>query len=175
MTKKNSLFTFITACVPGVGYMYYGLMKKGFETALLFFLILQLSTSYYFLGNIFLAILIPIWFFTFFDTYRIANKYSNGEQLEDKCLIINNPNLIKNFINQNSNKKVLGYSLMFIGLFTLLDSISMRAYIPSNFVRETLNLIKIILIPIVIIILGGFLAKNNSKNKEIKNVILEEE
>lgn len=175
MTKKNFLFTFITACIPGIGYMYYGLMKKGFETALLFFLIFQLSTSYYFLGNIFLGILIPIWFFTFFDTYRIANKYSQGLALEDTCNFINNSETIKKFINKDSNKKILGYLLIFIGVFTCLDSISMRTYISSDFIRETLNLIKVILAPIVLIILGGFLIKNKPKNNNMNNIIIDEE
>ena len=175
MSKKNSFFTFITACIPGIGYMYYGLMKKGFETALLFFLIFQLSTTYYLFGNVFVAVLIPIWFFTFFDTYRIANKYSQGFELEDKCFIINNSETIKKFMSQNSNKKILGYCLLFIGAFTLLDSISMRTYIASDSLREILNLIKAILAPIVITIFGIVLIKNKHKNEDIQDTLIEED
>ena len=175
MPRKNRFFTFITALIPGVGYMYYGLMKKGFETALLFFLICQLSTTYYFLGNILFGILVPIWFFTFFDTYRISNKYLQGFELEDKCFIINNSEAIKNFINRHSNKKVLGYLLLFIGVFTLIDSIIMGIYVDSYFIKEILSILKLILVPIVITVLGINLIRNNHKTKDIDDVIIDEE
>ena len=68
--KKNGLFTFVTACIPGFGQMYYGYMRRGVSLALGFWGIAFLSTIA--LG-IFAFILPVVWAYAFFDTYNIRN------------------------------------------------------------------------------------------------------
>ena len=51
--KKNGLFTFVTACVPGFGQMYYGYMRRG------------VSLASWFFGISFLAVLTGLGFISF--------------------------------------------------------------------------------------------------------------
>ena len=36
--KKNSILTFLFACIPGAGQMYYGYMRRGLSVAIVFWL-----------------------------------------------------------------------------------------------------------------------------------------
>ena len=42
--KKNAFLTFIFACIPGAGQMYYGYMKRGLSMITIFCLIIMAST-----------------------------------------------------------------------------------------------------------------------------------
>ena len=42
--KKNALLTFIFACIPGAGQMYYGYMKRGTSLLVYFCLFIMLGT-----------------------------------------------------------------------------------------------------------------------------------
>ena len=69
--KKNGLFTFVTACVPGFGQMYYGYMRRGVSLAAWFFGISVLAVI---TGLGFIGFVLPvIWAYAFFDTYNIRN------------------------------------------------------------------------------------------------------
>lgn len=39
MERRNGFLTFLTSLIPGVGYMYLGLMRKGIEAFLVFLLV----------------------------------------------------------------------------------------------------------------------------------------
>lgn len=87
MERRNGFLTFLTSLIPGVGYMYLGLMRKGIEAFLVFLLvprILDLLT-FDFLGGI---IGIVIWCYTFIDTYHIAHRIDNGERIEDTDFLL---------------------------------------------------------------------------------------
>mgnify|MGYP000772273679 FL=1 len=42
--KKNAFLTFIFACIPGAGQMYYGYMKRGTSLLVYFCLFIMLGT-----------------------------------------------------------------------------------------------------------------------------------
>ena len=42
--KKNALLTFIFACIPGAGQMYYGYMKRGLSLITFFCLFIMAGT-----------------------------------------------------------------------------------------------------------------------------------
>lgn len=85
---RNSFLTFLTALIPGVGYMYLGLVKKGIQMLMLFLLI---EPVFHILGIGFLSAIvkIPLWFYTFFDTFAVANKIDKGEPVADMDFIFN--------------------------------------------------------------------------------------
>jgi TM2 domain-containing membrane protein YozV len=85
---RSSFLTFLTALIPGVGYMYLGLVKKGIQILALYLLI---EPVFSILGIGFLSAIvkIPIWFYTFFDTFTVANKIDRGEPVPDMDLIFN--------------------------------------------------------------------------------------
>lgn len=69
--KKNLLFTFCCACVPGFGQMYYGYMRRGTSLALGFWgMVFLTSLSGLGILGLFLPV---IWAYAFFDTFNIRN------------------------------------------------------------------------------------------------------
>lgn len=85
---RSSFLTFLTALIPGVGYMYLGLVKKGIQILMLYLLI---GPVFNIIGIGFLSAIvkIPIWFYTFFDTFTVANKIDKGEPVPDMDFIFN--------------------------------------------------------------------------------------
>lgn len=85
---RSSFLTFLTALIPGAGYMYLGLVKKGIQVLVLFLLIEPIFSI---LGIGFLTFIVrlPFWFYTFFDTFAVANKLDRGEPVQDMDFIFN--------------------------------------------------------------------------------------
>ena len=65
--KKNGLLTFIFACIPGAGQMYYGYMQRGLSIAMILILCVMAATVIQPL----LFLCLVIWMYSFFDTYDL--------------------------------------------------------------------------------------------------------
>lgn len=85
---RSGFLTFLTALIPGVGYMYLGLVRKGIQVLILFLLI---DPVFHALGIDFLTFIVkvPFGFYTFFDTFATANKIDRGEPVPDMDFIFN--------------------------------------------------------------------------------------
>lgn len=166
MVEGNKVITFITACIPGTGYMYYGLMKKGFEAAMIFFMSIVLCISVYG-GEIFLALIIPIWFYTFFDTFNIANKYNQGCRIKDDFNLFYGSSEFNKVLNRNINKRLVAYFLMTIGVVEILNKLSQGIFWEYPTLQLTLNTINKIFIPVILIILGISLLRSSKNHKDI--------
>ena len=62
--KKNAFLTFIFACIPGAGQMYYGYMRRGLSLITLFCVASAIGAL---IPPVLLAVPI-IWMYAFFDT-----------------------------------------------------------------------------------------------------------
>lgn len=82
MEKRDGFLTFLTALIPGVGYMYLGLVKKGIQFLTLF-LIVRLTLGMLGMNILSFIASLSIWIYTFFDTFNIAAKLDRGERVED--------------------------------------------------------------------------------------------
>lgn len=102
MERKNGFLTFLTALVPGVGYMYLGLMRRGVE-ALIIFLFLGKFFDLIFLNEIGDLLSIILWFYCFIDTFNLANRINRGEYIPDSDFIIGKIISGINGSNNNSN------------------------------------------------------------------------
>lgn len=158
MNNRNSFITFITACIPGVGYMYHGLIKKGVQVLFLY-LIIGHILSFVGLGFLSYLIKICIWFYTFFDTFAIVNKINRGEYVPDSEFIF------KNYVNMDSstqnnvpwneriNKQgwiILGSALIILGVLAIFNQIFIN-YDIYKFIRSYVSQY---FIPIVFIVIG---------------------
>lgn len=77
----NNFFLFILSALPGLGYMYLGLIKRGMFVMSAFFLNIYLLSATRFSV---LGFLIPVLFFaSFFDGFRIARLIRSGEKVQD--------------------------------------------------------------------------------------------
>jgi TM2 domain-containing membrane protein YozV len=158
MNNKNSFITFITACIPGVGYMYNGLIKKGVQVLFLYLLIGPILS---FIGLSFLSHLIKIciWFYTFFDTFAVSNKIKRGEYVPDSEFILKNYVNMNNSHNENItwngriNKQgwvILGSSLIILGGLSILNQI----FIDNDIYKYIRSYASQYFIPIVLIVIG---------------------
>ncbi|WP_238915769.1 hypothetical protein [Clostridium sp. YIM B02555] len=158
MNNRNSFLTFITACIPGVGYMYHGLIKKGVQVLFLYMLIGPILS---FIGLGFLSHLIKIciWFYTFFDTFSISNKIKRGEYVPDSEFIFKNYVNTENLYNENPswNERInkqgwvtLGSFLIILGALSILNQI----FIDNDIYKYIRSYASQYFIPIALIIIG---------------------
>lgn len=158
MNNRNGFVTFITACIPGVGYMYHGLIKKGVQVLFLYLLIGPIL-SFAGLGFLSHLIKICIWFYTFFDTFAVSNKINRGEYVPDSEFIFKNYVNTDNYTQSNIpwnggiNKQgwvILGSVLIVLGILSLLNQI----FINYDIYKVIRSYASQYFIPIVFIVIG---------------------
>lgn len=134
--------------VPGAGHMFLGYQKKGLLLMGIFFF------SVFFMGwlgiSLFLFTLPLIWFYSFFDTMHIVD--GNNEVVEDK-----------EFILPSIKPEWIGYGLIGIGVFIILERIllplidyQIRRYIQTSIVS------------LIFIVVGLRMLRKNRKNENIE-------
>lgn len=161
MEKKNNFLTFILALIPGVGYMYLGLLKKGVQVLALFFLI-EPILSLLSLESFETIFKVPFWFYVFFDTLNTARRMDRGEYIPDTDFIL------KKYINEDENidfnnkigKKIwfyIGWALIIIGSVSVIDKIfeGLELY---SLIK---SYISIYFFPVLFILIGIYLIIKN--------------
>ena len=76
--KKNAFLTFIFACIPGAGQMYYGYMKRGTSLLVYFCLFIMLGAI---ISPLVVGVAV-VYMFSFFDTYDLIRHMAAGEPKE---------------------------------------------------------------------------------------------
>ena len=115
--KKNGFLTFIFACIPGAGQMYYGYMQRGLSLITLF-------CGTFFLGYLAGPLTVTmaiVWMYSFFDTYDLIRHLASGEPKEDGLLLLGDVETFKRLIPQHN--KLLGWGLVALGVYSLYNSV----------------------------------------------------
>lgn len=113
--KKNGFLTFIFACIPGAGQMYYGYMQRGLSIAMMLILCVMAATVI--MPVLFLCLV--IWMYSFFDTYDLVRHLAAGDPKEDGLLLVGNFDDVKKLIPQHT--KLVGWGLIGFGVWALYD------------------------------------------------------
>ena len=113
--KKNGFLTFIFACIPGAGQMYYGYMQRGLSIAMILILCVMAATVIQPL----LFLCLVIWMYRFFDTYDLIRHMAAGEPKEDSLLVLGNYEEIKKLVPQHN--RLVGWGLIGFGVWALYD------------------------------------------------------
>lgn len=113
--KKNGFLTFIFACIPGAGQMYYGYMQRGLSIAMMLMLCVMAAT----VVEPLLFLCLVIWMYSFFDTYDLIRHMAAGEPKEDSLLVLGNYEEIKKLVPQHN--KLIGWGLIGFGVWALYD------------------------------------------------------
>lgn len=111
--KKNALLTFIFACVPGAGQMYYGYMQRGLSLITLF-------CGCFILGALASPLVVTafiVWMYSFFDTYDLIRHLASGDPKRDELLILGSWEDIKRLIPKHN--RLLGWGLIALGVWCL--------------------------------------------------------
>ena len=113
--KKNGFLTFIFACIPGAGQMYYGYMQRGLSIAMMLILCVMAAT----VVEPLLFLCLVIWMYSFFDTYDLIRHMAAGEPKEDSLLVLGNYEEIKKLVPQHN--RLIGWGLIGFGVWALYD------------------------------------------------------
>lgn len=171
--RRSNFLNFIFACIPGAGYMYNGLLKRGLEVLLGFGFVMLLG-DFLHLSILIPAILIPFWFYTFFDTFNVKTRLDHGEYIEDKFILLDNPSNFKISFNK-LNLKVIGTAFLVIGFISIFNLIINDLV---NYLNLNINLYRIsytirsYFMPILCIVFGFYLLRKNKSNKDYKKLLL---
>ena len=114
--KKNGFLTFIFACIPGAGQMYYGYMKRGLSMITFFCLFIMAGT----LVDVLVVGSIIVWMYSFFDTYDLIRHMAAGEPKEDSLLVLGNYEGIKKLVPQHN--RLIGWGLVGFGVWALYET-----------------------------------------------------
>ncbi|MEG0911378.1 MAG: hypothetical protein RSF70_07315 [Ruthenibacterium sp.] len=121
--KKNGIFTFCFAFIPGAGEMYLGYMKRGVSIMALFCAISGVAIA---LNLGVLAIALPVlWAYAFFDTFNLrAQTDEQAAQNPDAYWI--DPAFfmgddVKKLLAKRHN--LIGWGLIAIGVYSLYSNL----------------------------------------------------
>lgn len=144
--KKSKLWAFIFSIVPGVGYLYLGLMNRGLQTMLLFFGSIFVAS---FMGfEQIMALVAPVViFYSIFDTQQAAKRLNAGVPVEDKQLF--------DLKSIPFDQSWIGYALIVIGGLALLNNV-LPYFHYWRVIRQLLP-------PVLIIALGVAILYRNTK------------
>ena len=113
--KKNGFLTFIFACIPGAGQMYYGYMQRGLSLITMFIACFIVGA----IINPLAALAIIVWMYSFFDTYDLVRHLAAGDPKEDGLLLVGNFDDVNKLIPQHT--KLVGWGLIGFGVWALYD------------------------------------------------------
>ena len=114
--KKNAFLTFIFACIPGAGQMYYGYMKRGTSLLVYFCLFIMLGAI---ISPLVVGVAV-VYMFSFFDTYDLIRHMAAGEPKEDSLLVPGNYEEIKKMVPQHN--RLIGWGLVGFGVWALYET-----------------------------------------------------
>jgi len=155
----ENLAFFCFAVVPGAAQMYLGLFKRGFQ--LMFgFISAIILFSYLNTEGMMLLIIIPTWFFSFFDSYAIRRRISKGEEVED--------NVIFDYNILIENKRIVGTVMLFLGILGLVNAFG-HSVIQLIFGGDLYWSIRRSVMPIALIGAGAYMLSKSKKKEEVKN------
>ena len=166
--NRSKFLTFLSALVPGVGYMYLGLLRKGIEALLIYLLI---KPIFYALGISFLSGILrfSIWIYTFFDTFNIASKMDKGQYVGDSDFIFGKVGKDNIDLGDLSGKKgglinknswiIIGWLFIIAGIVAIIN----KTLIGNELYNLIRDLISVYFMPTVFIIAGVYLLYKNKK------------
>ncbi|HJB42606.1 MAG TPA: hypothetical protein H9945_08925 [Candidatus Gemmiger avicola] len=113
--KKNAFLTFLFACIPGAGQMYYGYMRRGLSLIVMCCVAAGVGSI---LPPIMLAVPV-IWMYAFFDTYDLIRYMAAGTPKEDTFLWGDKLNWDQLRLRTPVGNKLIGWGLVLIGAWVI--------------------------------------------------------
>ena len=125
MRLIQGILFFVFSCIPGCGQMHQGHMKRGISQTILFCAMLTLAV---FLEMGALAILlVPLWLYSFFDSYNLRRQRMEGTEDEDAYLFgMSDLDARRMTALLSKRHSIIGWALVFIGLYMLYNTVTRR-------------------------------------------------
>ncbi len=149
-SEKSLFWAFVLSLIPGVGYLYLGLMRRGLQAMVIFYGTIFLAAAVNF-GAITVLVLPVIMFYTIFDTLQFLKQMNEGQYVEDKLLFETG--------TLESKQSLVGVGLIVLGVLALLNNL-----LPSFFSYH--YYINRFVPPLLILALGIYILYRNTGRKD---------
>jgi len=146
--KKSRFWAFVFSLVPGVGYLYLGLMNRGLQAMVLFFGSIFVA-SFIGFGEIMTLVAPVVVFYSIFETQQLVKQINAGELPEDKQFF--------DYKSISFSHKWIGYGFVAVGSLALIRKMPFFFPFWDYFSR--------ILPPLVIIGIGVAILYSNTKRE----------
>ena len=153
----ESFAFFCFAVIPGAAQMYMNLFKRGFQLMVGFIASIVLF-SYINTESMIPLIIIPTWFFSFFDSYAIRRRLRKGELVED--------NIIFDYNILIGNKKIVGIVMLVLGFLGVANAFE-HSVIQNIFGGQLYWAVKRSIIPIALVVAGAYILSKSRKTEEV--------
>lgn len=121
MKRKHGFLFFISSCVPGCGQMHQGFMKRGLSLMLLLCFIITLAMFLHM--DYLLIFLVPLWLFSFFDSYNLRTLSDLGTTPADEYLFgMSSMDSDRLAALCRKRHSFIGWSLVLLGVYILFDT-----------------------------------------------------
>ncbi len=168
--KKNALLTFIFACIPGAGQMYYGYMQRGLSLITLFCASFMLGA----LAGPLVVTMFIVWMFSFFDTYDLIRHLAAGDPKPDSLLLLGDWEDLKRMVPKHN--RLLGWGLIALGIWALYDMLlepllySLLAMLNDDLAWQVVSAIPTMVIAVALIAAGIWLLGLHPKRSDGSDV-----
>jgi len=160
MEKRDKFLTFVTACIPGIGYIYNGLVTKGIETFLMFVFI-NIFFDLIGLNVIGAFVKFVFWLYVFIDSLKVAERIDRGVTVPDSGFIFDKHfdtdkikvDLVSKSGGNNKTLVYLGWGLVIVGALSLMN----RLLVNNEFYIYLKQNMHTYSLPILLILFGIFL------------------
>lgn len=149
----SRFWAFVFSLLPGAGYMYLGLMRRGLETLVLFFGSMFVAAFSHF-DELMVFVLPVLFFYTIFDTQQLATKIKEGYPVGDHPLFT--------WDKLGDRNTILAYVLIGVGALALLNNT-----LPWLF--RYYGVFDRIVPPLLILGLGIFILYRNLRKEDLTN------
>ena len=121
MKRKHGFLFFISSCVPGCGQMHQGFMKRGLSLMLLLCFIITLAMFLHM--DYLLIFLVPLWLFSFFDSYNLRTLSDLGTTPADEYLFgMSSMDSARLAALCRKRHSFIGWGLVLLGVYILFDT-----------------------------------------------------
>lgn len=127
--RKTILEKFLFLCyslIPGAAHMHLGLFRRGLQLMIITFGGIALIN---FIGLDFLVpfIVIPVWFFSFFESHHLRRQVEKGQTISDQDLF---DRQLFDYTPLLKNRRLIGSTIIVIGLLSLMRQIDRYSFFP---------------------------------------------
>lgn len=157
LPRKTFPEKFLFLCyslIPGAAHMDLGLFRRGLQLMIITFGGIALIN---FIGLDFLIpfIILPAWFFSFFESHHLRRQAEKGQAIVDQDLFNHQ---MFDYTPQLKNPRLIGYTIIVIGILGLLRHVDRYSFLPRLIGNwDYYNLLRGSFIPFLLILGGIYL------------------
>jgi len=161
-TLLEKLLFLCYSLIPGAAHMHLGLFRRGLQLMIITFGGIALIN---FIGLDFLIpfVVIPAWFFSFFESHHLRRQVEKGQAISDQDLF--NRQLF-DYTPLLKNRRLIGSTIIVIGILSLIRQIDRYSFIPRLIGNwDYYQLLRGSLIPLCLVLGGIYIIVKAKQSK----------